>query len=124
MGRLGACPFVSSAECRPAEEAGHLTHYVIVRADLSRGIQAANLVHAAGESSPGGLPSGTYAVVLAVPDESALKAVAARLKLAAVGHVLVVEPDAPFNGALMAIGLVPGPREVIRRLLSSLPLLR
>jgi hypothetical protein len=99
-------------------------HYVVIRRNLPLGILAANILHAGGESSPGDLPDGTNAVVLAVPDESALKAVAARLKLAGVRHVLVFEPDAPYNGELMAIGLVPGPREVIRRLLSSLPLLR
>jgi len=82
------------------------------------------LVHAAGESSPGGLPPGTHAVVLAVPNEPALRAVAARLKLAQVEHVVIDEPDPPFNGELMAIGLAPKTKEVARRYVSSLPLLR
>jgi hypothetical protein len=95
-----------------------------VRADLPRGIQAANIVHAAGESSPGGLPSGTHAVVLTVPDELTLQRVAAKLAAANVAFVRIEEPDAPWDGALMALGLVPARKEDVRRLLSSLPLLR
>jgi len=102
----------------------HLTHYVIVRKDLPRGIQSAMLVHAAGESSPGNLAEGTYAVVLEVPDESALRAVKARLSLAQVALVPVYEPDAPFDGQLMALGLVPVRKEDVRRHLSSIPLLK
>lgn len=95
-----------------------------MRADLPRGIQAANIVHAAGESSPGGLPSGTHAVVLTVPDELTLQRVAAKLAGAGVAFVRIEEPDAPWDGALMALGLVPARKEDVRRLLSSLPLLR
>lgn len=97
---------------------------MVIRADLPRGIQAANLVHAAGESSPGNLAEGTLAVVLVTPNEAALYALACRLEAAVVRFVRVVEPDAPFNGALMAIGLVPVMREEVRRHVSSLPLLR
>lgn len=101
-----------------------LTHYVVVRADLPRGVQAANLVHAAGESSPGNLAEGTNAVVLTTPDEASLYALACRLERLGVRFVRVVEPDEPHNGALMALGLTPVPREEVRRHLSSLPLLR
>jgi len=101
-----------------------LTHYVVVRADLPRGIQAANLVHAAGESSPGDLASGTHAVVLTTRDELELQRLAARLEAAGVALVRINEPDAPWDGALMALGLRPARKEDVRRLLSSLPLLR
>lgn len=101
-----------------------LTHYVIVRSDLPRGIQAANIVHAAGESSPGDLPEGTHAICLVVPDESALLDVERRLTREALPFVRVVEPDAPYCGALMALGVRPGRKEVLRRALSSLPLLK
>lgn len=74
-------------------------------------------VHAAGESSPGFLPLDTYAVVLSVPDEAALLRLHAREEL----HVLIREPDPPFNGQALAIGFVPGPRERFR-FLSQLPL--
>jgi hypothetical protein len=82
------------------------------------------LVHAAGESSPGNLPQDTHAIVLAVPDESALTVLAKRLVKAGTAHVTIHEPDAPWNGALMAIGVVPARKEELRRHLSSLPLLR
>lgn len=87
-------------------------------------MQAAQIVHAAGESSPGGLPSGTNAVVLTVKSEAELQELGRRLALEGVQHVSIYEPDAPYNGALMAIGCVPQRKEVIRRHLSSLPLLR
>ncbi len=82
------------------------------------------LVHAAGESSPGNLPHDTHAIVLSVPSEPALAALAERLTKAGVAHVVINEPDAPWNGALMAIGVVPGRRSELRRHLSSLPLLK
>jgi len=101
-----------------------LYHYVVVRDDLPLGTLAAMIVHAAGESSPGSLPPDTHAVVLAVHDEEALLAVEARLQGASVPHVAVREPDAPWGGALMAIGLQPAPRAALRMYLSSLPLLK
>lgn len=82
------------------------------------------IIHAAGESSPGNLPETTHAVALTCPDERALAAVAARLSAAGVRHRAIHEPDAPWCGALMAIGLEPGAKEALRRQVSSLPLLR
>lgn len=83
------------------------------------------MVHAAGESSPGDLEEGTHAYVLAVPDEQTLREYAARLKRACVSHTVIEEPDPPYCGAAMAIGLAPTTRkEELRRHLSSLPLLR
>ncbi len=96
----------------------------MIRRDLPIGILAAQLVHAAGESSPGNLSPGTNAVVLGVPNEAALRAVAQRLEDAGIAFVRVEEPDAPYLGQLMAIGLRPARKEVVRRALSSLPLLR
>lgn len=97
---------------------------MIVRADIPRGLQGANIIHAAGESSPGNLPSGTHAVCLTVPDELALRAVADRLAAAGVAFVSIVESDAPFAGCLMAIGCAPAGKETLRRHLSALPLFR
>ena len=97
---------------------------MVVRGDLPRGIQAANIIHAAGESSPGNLPSGTHAVCLVVPDELALRAVADRLGAAHVPFVSSVETDAPYEDSLMAIGCMPAAKEVLKRHLSALPLLR
>jgi hypothetical protein len=102
----------------------YLTHYVIVRRDLPLGVIGAQLVHAAGESSPGNLPEGTYAVVLMVPSEEALRAVSSRLHLAKIDFRSIVETEGPFAGQLMALGLVPRRKEELRRFVSSLPLLR
>jgi len=60
-----------------------------------------------------------------VADEAALALLAERLALAAVSHVVVREPDPPWSGALMAIGIPPlvDPRAA-RRVLAKLALLR
>lgn len=97
---------------------------MIVRRDLRLGDLAAQLVHAAGETSPGNLPDDTHAVVLAVDHEQDLVDLATRLERAGIAHKLIREPDAPFNGAATALGVAPGPRRPLRRLLSRLPLLR
>jgi peptidyl-tRNA hydrolase len=101
-----------------------LVHYVVVRTDLPAGVAAAQLVHAAGESSPGNLGAGTFAVVLAVPDEAALMKVADRLRAAGMPFTLIFESDAPWSGQLMAIGARPACRSVMRKVLSSIPLYR
>ncbi len=63
-------------------------------------------------------------MVLAVKSEAELAAVERKLQKAGVPHVAIREPDAPWNGALTAIGLVPTrDRDGARRILSSLPLL-
>ncbi len=84
---------------------------------------AAQIVHAAGESSPGNLPPHTNAVVLAVADEGELLAVARRLVEAGIAHVAVREPDPPYGGALTAIGLAPvADRRLVKGVLSRLRL--
>lgn len=118
MRTTGPCP--ARIDARPVDDP--LTHYIVVRADLPPGVQAAQIAHAAGESSPGNLPSGTHAIVLACPNEGALFHVAQRLGSAGMPFTAIEEPDAPWDGALMAIGLPPAPRSTLRRYLSSLPL--
>lgn len=96
---------------------------MIVRADLPVGFLAAQVVHAAGESSPGNLDPGTNAVVLAATPGQ-LADLERRLARAGVPHVAIREPDEPWCGALCAIGLEPvQDRAAVRPLLSSLPLL-
>lgn len=101
-----------------------LYHYVVVRRDLPLGVTVAQTIHAAGESSPGNLPANTHAVALSAKDEAELLALEERLKAAGVKHFAIREPDAPWNGALMAIGFPPQDRAALRGFLSSLPLLR
>jgi hypothetical protein len=84
----------------------------------------AQLVHAAGESSPGNIPNDTHAVVLAVKDEQELLCLEARLLANGIPHIAIREVDEPYSGALMAIGLPPGPQKQQGRLLRQYPLLK
>ena len=94
-----------------------------MRADVPHGVQCAQLIHAAGSSSPGDLPEGTVAVALAVANEEALVRLELRLQDRGVPHKAVREPDPPYNGALLAIGVFPGPRSVLRRFFRGLSLI-
>lgn len=62
--------------------------------------------------------------MLAARNEDHLSTIACRLTDADLVYYEIKEPDAPYNGQLMAIGLMPIPRSVGRRVLSSLPLYR
>lgn len=95
-----------------------------MRRDLPLGVICAQLVHAAGESSPGNITPDTHAVVLAVRDELELLALERRLIEAGVVHIAIREADEPYYGALMAIGLPPGPQKQQGRLLRQYPLLK
>jgi NADPH-dependent 2,4-dienoyl-CoA reductase/sulfur reductase-like enzyme len=81
-------------------------------------VQAAQLVHAAGYSTKIPIPDGTYAIALHVPDEPALRGLAARLKDAGIDHVLVIEEDKPYAGQAMAIGIAPAERRLLKPFLS------
>jgi hypothetical protein len=96
----------------------------VVRRDLPLGTLAAQLIHAAGVSSLGAeLPPDTRAVALAVADEPALVRLSEALSLAGLPHVRIHEPDPPWAGALMAIGVRPSSdRPRLRRVLGRIPL--
>jgi len=100
-----------------------LAHYIIVRDDLSLGMTAAQVCHAAGESVRSRVPTGTHAVILGVP-AAELPAVAERLVRANAHYKLIFENDAPYALQLMAIGIEPGPKDEVGRILADLPLLR
>lgn len=87
-------------------------------------MQAAQIIHAAGKSSPGNLPDGTFAIALAAKDEHDLCALAARLKLAGIERHLIIEVDPPYTNQAMAIGIPPMDRRLLKKLLSSYPLLK
>lgn len=96
-----------------------LTHYCIVRNDMPLGNICAQLVHAAGESSPGNLPKGTYAVVLQVPNEEALMQIHKQLLQYSIQHKLIREPD--LNDQATAIGIIPQERSpTIKKVLRKL----
>jgi hypothetical protein len=70
------------------------------------------------------LPSGTRAIVLAVDGERELARVEERLRRGGLAHRAIREPDPPWSGALMAIGLVPVQASAqVRRVLGRLELL-
>lgn len=89
------------------------------------GAIAAQLIHAAGESSPGNLPEGTIAIALSAKDEPHLLQIEAALKAEGIAHRAIREPDPPYFGALMAIGLPPQekPQGPAKKILGRLPLL-
>lgn len=96
-----------------------MTHYCVVRADLPFGAQAAQLIHATGQSLLEQHPRSTYAIALHVADEAELRALAQRLTEATIAHVLVIEEDPPYAGQAMAIGLLPTDRKRLKPYLSS-----
>lgn len=111
-------------------DAGNLTHYIIVRRDLPLGVIAAQTTHAAGESFAAYVErwksrpvSPTYAVVLEAASSRQLRKLEGQLKAHGVQHKAIREPDAPWNGALMAIGLWPVDRVLVRHLLKHYRLL-
>ena len=63
-------------------------------------------------------------MVCMVPDEPALCAVADQLRKAGIACRVIVETEGAHAHQTMAIGVVPGRKEDLRRHLSSLPLLR
>lgn len=97
-------------------------HYIIVRADLTRGQQVAQAIHAVGESHGGIVhPPGTIAVALAARDQAHLRELYATLVEAGLSPSLIEECD----GEAMAIGIPPTrDRQNIRRWVSQLPLVR
>lgn len=102
-----------------------LVHYVIVRADISIGAQVAQTIHAAGESADPRPHPGCIAVALLAKDESHLLEIAASLDRAGIRHQHVVEGDGPYARQLMSIGINPTTdRAAVRKVLSSLPLVR
>jgi hypothetical protein len=80
------------------------------------------IVHAAGESAAG-IEAGAHAVALHA-DPAQLGALERVLSERGVPHAAIREPDPPWCGALMAIGVMPARDGRVRRLLAHLPLVR
>ena len=87
-------------------------------------MQAAQLIHAAGQSTSKRVPEGTFAVALHARDLSELLQIATALKQAKIEYALIVESDAPYTGQAMAIGIEPGDRSKLKKILSRLPLVK
>jgi len=101
-----------------------LHHYCIGRLDIPFGDLCAQLIHAAGESSPGNLPPDTRAVALGARSELDLLRLEQKLKKKNIPHVAIREPDAPWNGQLMAIGITPCHRSMVKKEVSNFPLIK
>lgn len=99
--------------------------YIAIRNDLPPGLQAAQAAHSAFEfaqANPGTTrewaSDSNYLILVAVPDEPALKQLLDRAVLAGITHVAVREPD--IGDQVTCVCLAPG--EATRRLCASLPL--
>ena len=96
---------------------------MVVRRDLPLGLMGAMIVHAAGESVVEPLGDATHAIVLMARDELHLALEAERLEARGVPLVRIHEPDSPWHNALMAIGIRPRPKSVLKPLLRHLKVL-
>ena len=129
---LDLCPLTISSDLAAVTQAAHsevsppqIAHFCVTRLDLPRGLQFAQLQHAARESGYLAPPvPGEYALSLGAQDEAALLSLIARLRAVNVEHVVIRESDAPWTGQVMAVGARPGPRAELRRWFSSYPLLK
>lgn len=107
------------------EPPSFLHHYVIIRGDLPRGVQFAQMIHAAGESVDQPVPPTTHAVALEVANEAELLDLERKLSGMGVRFVAIREPDEPYNNQLMAIGIVPQVRSKnLRKALARYALVR
>lgn len=120
------CDFPAEANTGTTSPRSHQVvhkHYIIVRPDLPVGLLAAQVTHAAGESAALRTPpAGCHAVVLAA-SEAELHRLARLLPEKCIPFRAVYEDTAPYEDALMAIGIAPMTPEA-HRWLSHLPLLR
>ena len=82
-------------------------------------------MHAAREAGEGiPLNPHEYAIALTAKDEAELQALSENLFYAGIKHKRIIENDAPWTGQLMAIGIPPGKRSVLKRFLSKYPTLK
>ena len=76
------------------------------------GVTAVQAAHAAGESGPA--TGDTHVVALVADKSEDLEALAGHLAGAGIRYVLIREPDEPYNGAAVALGIAPQARETVR----------
>lgn len=74
-------------------------------------MQLAQTIHAAGESAANNnVPDNTHAIALHATNEAELACLEAKLIAIGIRFKAIREPDEPYNGQLMAIGIPPQPR--------------
>ncbi len=99
--------------------------YVVVRKANAAGITACQAIHAATESMrTAPAPPDTHVVLLEAKDGDELVALSEKLTAAGVHHVLIREPDPPYNGAATAVGVEPQDRDAIRPFMAGFKVLR
>ena len=81
------------------------------------------VVHATGESVQRTHPDGLHAVVLA-GDPRQLQELKERLTAASVPHKTIIEPDPPYLGEVLAIGITPATRRLLQPYVRHLKLLK
>lgn len=86
-----------------------MIHYIAVRRDLPFGTTLAMVAHAAAESND--LVGHCTVCVLGVRNERTLLKLHAKLNSYGIKNELVCEPDEPWNGAAMSLGVRPGSRD-------------
>lgn len=83
------------------------------------GIAAAQSAHAACGSMTGPENPETHRVILSADSSAALEAIASELAVAGLHHVVIREPDEPYNGTAVAVGVEPMDRAKVRGLLAN-----
>ncbi|SRR5216684_9104432 len=95
-----------------------LRHYCVVREGLSAEKKMVMFGHAAGESAVLGIPPGKDTVFIALQaNEVQLKDLCVELTSHGFEYVEIIEPYEPYIGQLLAVGIEPSPRSVLRKLL-------
>lgn len=106
--------------------------YVVVHRSAAAlpGVLACQAIHAATECLRGATPgqpvvSGDTHVGVLVAEKSAdLEQLAEKLAEAGIHHVLIREPDPPYNGAATAVGVEPQDRDAVRPFMAQFKALR
>lgn len=110
---------------------GEPYQYIVVKDSNQRGVIACQAAHAAGESmalrngSADWTPSDVNIVLLVAKDSAALEDLGRALEGASLPHVVIREPDPPYNGVATAVGIAPTrDRESVRKHVEHFKVLR
>lgn len=101
--------------------------YIVLHQSLKNhvGALACQAAHAAGESCfDGPAPGDTHVCALVAETSADLVLLSLVLVEAGIKHVLINEPDEPYNGAATAVGIAPQDREVVRPFVAQFKVLR
>lgn len=89
------------------------------------GVIACQAAHAAGESLRAPAASDTHVVALVAEKSHDLVALSLTLREAGIHHALICEPDEPYNGSAVAVGIEPlEDRERVKPLVARFKLFR